>query len=532
MIRVLDGLTLALAGLVLSSLAFGWWRPEEVFLVLLGVIALRALRYPCRLPQWRPGRAVAAGVVLYAALFSFVTVTRHWAFQTHALDLGQYVQIVWSLTQDLRGPYMSLPEMHAWGDHFSPTLYLLAPLFALFPGPVFLLVAQSVLFGLGALPVYALARRRLQSDVAAAGFALLYLVNPTLHGVNIRDFHPAALAIPLLLVAVYFFETNRIGWFLVAVLLTLGSREDAALGVIGLGLWIAVARRRWIFGLGLAAASLALLFFDIRVLMPYFRGAPYPHLWRYAHLGGSLGEIMLNMVLHPFRTLGFMVSIDKLLYLLALLAPLGFFPLLAPLDLLPALPTLAHNLVSLDHVLFHHRSQYNAFVLPFLILAAVSGYGRLSALAQWRGRPVRGLALGLAFVLSFALASRTLNDLAVDRWWPTQRQRAAHRLLAQVPPDVAVSTHERLVPHLALRPKVFIFPAGIDTSEYVLVDGTTIPDRHLPGLRLERQGSEVTLGVPGRQGPGEYRYEVSRETEGYLLLRRQAAGKAVRAKTG
>ncbi|MBI3626335.1 MAG: DUF2079 domain-containing protein, partial [Candidatus Rokubacteria bacterium] len=259
---------------------------------------------------------------------------------------------------------------------------------------------------------------------------------------------------------------------------------------------------------------------------------PYPHLWRYTHLGGSLGEIMLNMVLHPFRTLGFMVSIDKLLYLLALLAPLGFLPLLAPLDLLPALPTLAHNLVSLDHVLFHYRSQYNSFVLPFLMLAAVSGYGRLSPLVRWKGRSLRGLALAVAFVLSLALGSRTVNDLAVDRWWPTDRQRAIYPLLAQIPLDVAVSTHERLVPHLALRPKVFIFPAGIDTSEYVLLDETIIPGRHLPGLRLEQQGREVTLSVPGMQGREEYRYEVIRETEGYLLLRAQAARKAVRAKTG
>ena len=269
MIGALDGLTVVLAGLVLSTLVVWWWRPEEVFLVLLGVIAFRALVRPYRVPAWRPERVVTAGVLAYIGVFSFLTVTRHWAFRTHALDLGQYVQIVWSLTQDLRGPYMSLPEMHAWGDHFSPTLYLLVPLFSLFPGPVFLLVAQSALFALGALPVFGVARRRLGSDQAAAAFALLYLASPSLHGVNIRDFHPAALAIPLLLTAAYCFETNRIGWFLLTVLLTLGCREDAALPVIGLGLWVALARRRWILGAGVAAGSLAVLLFDTQVLMPY-----------------------------------------------------------------------------------------------------------------------------------------------------------------------------------------------------------------------------------------------------------------------
>ncbi len=468
---------------------------------------------------------VAAGVVAYSAFFSFLTVTRHWAFRTHALDLGYYVQVLWSVSRGL-GAYVSLPEMHAWGDHLSPVLYLLVPLFSLFPGPVFLLVAQSVLFALGALPVFGVARRRLGSDQAAAAFALLYLASPSLHGVNIRDFHPAALAIPLLLTAVYCFETGRIRWFLVAVLLTLGCREDAAVAVIGLGLWVALARRRWILGLGVAAGSLMVLLFDTQVLMPYFRGGAYPHLQRYTHLGGSVGEILLNMLLHPLRTLSFMISPGKISYLLALIAPLGFLPLLAPLDLIPVVPGLAQNLLSFDHRLFHYRTQYTSFVLPFLILAAVSGYGRLSPLIRWRGRSIRGLTLGFAFFASLVLTAGTINDLAVPRWWLTGRQRAAYAVLAQVPPGASISTWERFVPHLAMRRRVFEFPRGMDPggvekSEYVLLDQTLMPDRHLPGFKLKRQGNEVTLSIPGRNGLEVYRYDVVREMEGYLLLRRQ-----------
>jgi len=253
--------------------------------------------------------------------------------------------------------------------------------------------------------------------------------------------------------------------------------------------------------------------------MPYFRGEPYPHFLRYAHLGKSLGEILLNMVLHPLTTLGFMVSVEKLRYLLALLAPLGFLPLLAPWELIPALPTLAHNLVSRDPVLFHHRTPYNSFVLPFLLLAAVSGYARLSPRLSLAGRPARRLVLGLAFLASLALTSRTLNDLAVKQWWPGERQRAAHAVLAQIPPAASVSAWERFVAHVATRPKVFVFPVGIEQSEYVLLDATTVPGRD-PDLGLDRRGKEVTLRVLGRDGPAQYRYEVVREREGYLLLKR------------
>lgn len=534
MIRALDGLVLALAALVVSDLVFWWWRPEEVLLVFLGAVAVRAGLRPYPIPTWQAERLVLVGGIAYAILFSFIAVTRHWAFRTHALDLGYYVQVVWSMSQGL-GPHVSLPPMHAWGDHFSPTLYLLVPLFALLPRPESLLVMQSVAFGLGALPVFALARRRLGADVPAAAFALLYLLNPTLHGINLRDFHIAAFAIPLLLAAVYLFEAGRMGWFLVATILTLGCREDAALAVVGLGLWIALVRRRWIWGLALVAVSLGVLFVDIKVLMPYLRGEPYPHLHRYTHLGGSLEEILLNMVLHPLRTLGYMLSLEKLRYLLALLAPLAFLPLLAPWDLVPILPSLAHNLVSFDDVLFHHRTQYNSYILPFLIPAAISGYARLSPRLMLHGRPVRALLFGLSFLLSLALTSRTLNDLAVKHWWLTERQRAAYTVLAEVPAGAPVSTHERLLPHLATRSRVFVFPQGLDVSEYVLLDGAA--KRDLEQVQPKRSGDEMSLSVQDDDMIVIYRYEVVREVQGYLLLHRLSPdgiqpAKAERAKRG
>ena len=509
--RGLEGAALLLALLVLAILATGGWalaglaltRPEDVLLVLVVVVAARVLVAPVMLPVVAPRRVVAVGVVAYVLLMGFITLTRHRALLTHALDLGYYVQVIWAIAHGLP-PRVSLPPMHAWGDHFSPVLYLLVPLGWLPPVAPALLLVQTLILAAGGVAVYAFARHRLQDDALAAGFALLYLVNPSLHGINIRDLHPQAFAIPLLVAAALALDRRRWGWCAVALVLTAGCREDAAIPLVGFGLWAALARGRWKLGAGIAAAAVALLVFDTRVLMPYFRGEPYPHLVkRYSHLGRSVTDVLVTLLVRPWRWLPVLLQPIKVVYLLALLAPLAFLPLLAPLALAGALPTLTVNLLTFDRVLFHHRTQYQAFVLPFLFLAAVDGCVTLRARAARRGWTrvsPRGILIA-AFLISVALTSRTINDLMVTRWRLGPEQRAARALMRRIPDGVPVSVNERLQPHLALRQEAYIFPTALDRSRYVLEMDSELARRPPPaGFAVEasERGWRLLRREPGR----------------------------------
>jgi uncharacterized membrane protein len=200
--------------------------------------------------------------VLYVAVMAFVVVTRHLTFKTHALDLGYYVQVVWQMAHG-RAPFVTLPPMHSWGDHLSPVLYLLAPLGWLHAGAIPLVIAQTVILATGGLFLYAYARGRLRAPGAAAAFAVLYLVNPSLHGMNVRDVHPAVFAVPLLIAAALAHDRGRPILCGVALVLTLATREDAALAVAGFGVWLALARGRPRTGATVAVLSVALLAVDI-----------------------------------------------------------------------------------------------------------------------------------------------------------------------------------------------------------------------------------------------------------------------------
>ena len=493
-LRALDATALACAAGALAVIATGGTRvagvplvrPEDFVVATAVVVGARVTLAPFALPRVAAGRAVAAGVALYVALMGFIVVTRHVALRTHAFDLGQYLQIIWNISRG-HGPastlvptYVVPDRMHAWGDHFSPIFYALAPLQWIAPGPVSLLLAQTLGLAAGALAVFGFARRRI-GDGPAAAFALLYLVNPSLHGINIRDIHPAAFAIPLVIAAAWAFDTRRYGWCALALVATLACREDAAVAVVGFALWLAVARGHWRVGAGLAAVATAVLAFDTGWLQPWFLGARhYDHLNRYRHLGDSLGQVLLSMAFRPWRWIGIVITPAKLVYLAAMLAPLGFLPLLGPRALVAVVPGLAMNLLSVDRKLIGYQTQYQAFVLPFLVLAAVDGYARLRALRGERvlGRHRAASALGAAFVFATILTARTVNDLGVNFWRLGPDHHAAYRLLARIPPDAPVAAYERLVPHLALRREVWVPPRGLAEAQYVLareVDARTVP---------------------------------------------------------
>ena len=76
--------------------------------------------------------------------------------------------------------------------------------------PRVLLAVQAVAVALGALPVFWLGRKHLRSERAALGFALAYLLTPALGWMTLSEFHPVALATPLLLFAFWYLDEDRL----------------------------------------------------------------------------------------------------------------------------------------------------------------------------------------------------------------------------------------------------------------------------------------------------------------------------------
>jgi Predicted membrane protein (DUF2079) len=202
--------------------------------------------------QWA---AVWALVALTAAGYSVFALARYYTFQTGSYDLVIFDQAVRSYAHFrpgisiIKGLHNGFgPHFSVLGDHWSPILVVLAPLYWVFNGPQTLLVAQAVLFALAIPPLWTYTRRAFGGGQAAVVAAYLvsvvYLLSWPIASALYFNFHEVAFAPVLTAVALERLQAGRLRTALIALAALLLVKEDMGLLVAGIGLYLAVARPR------------------------------------------------------------------------------------------------------------------------------------------------------------------------------------------------------------------------------------------------------------------------------------------------
>ena len=436
-----------------------------------------------------PSAAVtlAAAAAAYGAGYAALSLLRHRAFATGRFDLGNMVQAVWWTAHGhpLRMTNLHGDQISRLAAHVDPLLAVFGPLWWIWPSPDLLLVAQALAIAAGAWPVYWLARKHLGSPRAALGFALAYLLYPATGWLTLNEFHPVALATPLLLYAFWFLDNDRLVPFALFAVPAAASKEEIGLVVAGFGLWYALARRRVAAGLVIAALGFAWSLIAIALVIPHFHTAGESDFYgRYSEVGGSAAGIVKTTFTHPSRIADAAFSGRDLRYVLQLVLPLAGLSLLAPLVLIAALPELALNLLSATPTQTSIHFHYTAGLIPPLVIAAVLGARRLS---RW------GLAAALAVVVAALAGAYRLGPIPGWRHVPggshfqataahvTEHDRIAAKALRLIPKSAVVSATNTLGAHLSARRRILSFPY-IQDATWIAADETQpgYGDRYAP----------------------------------------------------
>lgn len=440
-----------------------------------GAVVARGLPAVARIPLARV--LLGAATVGFAAGFTGLATIRHHAYWSGRFDLGNLTQAVWSTAH---GHFLEMTDLQGHqisrlGAHFDPIVVGLAPVWRLWPSPTMLLVVQAVGVALGALPVFLLARKHLGSEWAGLAFALVYLLYAPTEWLVVDDFHPVALATPLLLAGFWFLDEDRLVAFAVVAGLACLTKEHIGFAVAAMGLWYAVTRRRRI-GLVVAGAGIAVSLVAIAVIVPHYApGGGSPFQSRYDAVGGSPSGIVKTALTDPGTTLSALTETRDLGYLFHLLLPLAFLSLLAPAAALTAAPEIALNLLSDVRTQTSIHFHYTAAAVPGLVVAAIFGTARLRGLGQQATPLLRGLVAG-GLLATVAYGPVPLwshipfgQSVGSSQYRVTARNHAADDAVAIVPASAAVSATNTMGAHLSARRHIYSFPL-LNGARWVVVD--------------------------------------------------------------
>jgi uncharacterized membrane protein len=423
-------------------------------------------------------------------LFGGLALLRHWTFHSTASDLAVFDQVLWNT---VHGRFMESTlslarcEPHSFfGDHFSPALLALLPLYVVFPTPETLIVVQTLALAIGVVPIYLLARRFLPPGGQRLVWVMAYLLSAPLSFIALYDFHEITLAVAPLGFAMYFLATRRALPMVISLLVALLAKEEVAL--IGIGFAVALAfQRRWLASAAVLLGSVVAFVVTLKVIIPAFAaGAPYQYLGRYASLGRDELEIARTLLFDPLRALSVFFKGEvgsKVVFILSLFAPGLGLALRSKWAIIPSIPPLGYLMLSDyggEHTL---HNQYGAPLIPLALGASILGVAALGE--RWRRRVTLGaVASTLFFAFTFGGTPLSINFADAFLRGEPDRAPSGEPILARetrydpflravyaIPADAAVSSRDFFTTQIPQRRFNYNL-VGLDVcdAQYVVLD--------------------------------------------------------------
>ncbi|MET9401081.1 DUF2079 domain-containing protein [Kitasatospora sp. NPDC002965] len=416
------------------------------------------------------------------------------------------------------------PEFSLLGDHFSPVLAALAPLYWIWEDPRTLILGQALLLAAGVPLIRRIAvhcfrlpspgpadasapaagpggdasatardedpgatRATRAARLAADLAGLVYGLGWPLLAAGRGGFHEVAFAVPLTLLMLERGLARRYGTAALAAALLCATKEDLGLlvGVYGLVLlWRnrprgdrqgerAGDRRGLLYGAGLLVGGPLASALAIVWLIPAMGGQP-DYYWVYGPIGPDAGTALTNVLGDPLLLLRVATNATlKPLLVLWLFGTLFLLPLRSATTLC-LLPLLAERVLSDNANHWSIAHHYDAFLWPVLLTATLEALGRLHARGGLRRRA--GTGLGLA-VVAVSLASSVMlggiSLLTPAGWRPSASNAALVRGAGQIPDGARVEADNQVVPRLVGRTDTVLVDGVPRGREYVLIRSDT-----------------------------------------------------------
>lgn len=350
-------------------------------------------------------------------------------------------------------------------DHFGPILFLLSPIYRLFPSASSLLIIQAVFVSLSSILIYLIALDKLKNAFLSFLISLTYLTSPGIISAINFDFHLSTISVLPLTIMLFSFNFKHWRLYWIILPLSLLFKEDIPIFILGLGIYELFTKEKKIGILSIIFALISFYLIKFNVMPFMWKGAEDAYIATSSlPINSPVDLIMLILIRPRIIWEQFFNSPIKLVTINSLLRPFGFFSILSSLSWLTVIPYLFLRFSSNYYQLWTMSYHHNANLIPFLAVSMIF------ALHKFRipSKPI-------IFLLIFLLFSDGLSPNSPV--WQTIQYPMINvnnfqyikSALRTIPSNASVSAQSPILPHLANREKIYLFPELYD-AEYIILD--------------------------------------------------------------
>lgn len=416
---------------------------------------------------------------LSTAILGYFTVMRHYSYSTSNYDFGIFTQMFESMRKTGL-PTTTLErnrELSHFAVHFSPIYYLILPGYMIFQSPEYLLVMQAALIAAGLFPLLGICRRLNLSGKVTAAILTVYALMPAMTNTQFYDFHENAFLPVMILCTCYFMVREKTLPMFGFALLTLCVKEDAAIYIIAIALYMIVGRKNYLKGALMLIMSGVYFVAVTSVMSAFGEGIMSGRLDNYypANADKSFATVIKTCFTGISYFIAQVFTKDKIIFIIYMLAPILFAPLLSKKisTLLLLVPMVVINLMPSWPYQYDIGFQYAFGPAALIIFAAALSFKEMKP-------KTRRMALMLSLCVCVVFAAQLTANKCVNYSKSARNGAAVFKATTEcinsIPEDASVTATTFFTPWLYRHETVFMAPYTSEENyrtEYVLIDART-----------------------------------------------------------
>ncbi len=430
-------------------------------------------------------------LMIFGLLYASISFVNNYLFRTYAFDLGLFNNALYDYARFQNNEItLALPNIRPsfLGDHFSLYVILFSPLSWIL-GSYTMLVVQIFSILAGGIGIYRLFKFQTNNNGIATAALVHFFSMWGIFSALAFDYHDnvvAAMLVPWLFLYVSKEKYLKAALFIALILI---AKENMAFWAtfICLGLAIQYRKRTSIRNFLIIAMVVSMLYFllVIKIIIPFINGGNGGYLhFSFSALGSNFGEAIVSVFTKPLLVLELLFrnttndpvlnGIKAELWIVVLFSG-GFALIRKPYYLIMLLPIFAQKLFNDDPLKWGINYHYSIEYAPILCVAA------FSLLKKQDNKKIQ------IFAYIFALLSITTTIRVMDSrksiWYGGPLVRfydkshymnefnvsKVYKGLKNVDKNATISSQSILVPHLALRDRIYNFPFIGDAQYIVLI---------------------------------------------------------------